>query len=143
MRLFFARFDEKHNLLESFEKIFENFPKKIAKNALFLHICQKNLTNHSLIFCAFGRKTKIGANFLREFSKIFKKILQKFAKMHYFSIFFNKINKPMRSFFAVWAKKHKLLGKFEKILKFFDENSIATLHFLIIFGKFVTKNRAF
>ena len=63
MRLFFARLDEKHNLLESFEKIFENFPKKIAKNALFLHIFQKNITNNSLIFCAFGRKTKIVGKF--------------------------------------------------------------------------------
>ena len=42
MRLFFARLDEKHNLLESFEKIFEEFPKKMTKNALFLHIFQKN-----------------------------------------------------------------------------------------------------
>ena len=41
MRLFFARLDEKHNFLEMFEKIFESFLKKIAKNALFLHIFQK------------------------------------------------------------------------------------------------------
>ena len=42
MRLFFARLDEKHNLLESFENIYENFPKKIAQNAsLFLHIFPK------------------------------------------------------------------------------------------------------
>ena len=63
MRLVFARLEEKHNWLESFEKIFENLPKKIAKNALFLHIFQKNLTNHSLIFCAFGRKTQIVGKF--------------------------------------------------------------------------------
>ena len=63
MRLFFARLDEKHNLLESFEKIFENFPKKLAKNYLFLHLFQKDLTNHSLIFCAFGRKTLIVGKF--------------------------------------------------------------------------------
>ena len=62
MRLFFARLDEKHNLLESFEKVFENFPKNIAKNA-FLHIFQKNLANHSLLFCAFGRKTQIVGKF--------------------------------------------------------------------------------
>ena len=37
-------------------------------------------------------------------------------------------------------KKHKLLGKFDKI---FDENSNETLNFIIIIGKFVTKNRAF
>ena len=63
MRLFFSLLDEKHNLLESFEKFFENFHKKIAKNALFLHIFQKNLTNHSLSFCAFGRKPQIVGKF--------------------------------------------------------------------------------
>ena len=38
---FFAHLDEKHNLLEIFEKTFENFHKKIAYYALFLHIFQK------------------------------------------------------------------------------------------------------
>ena len=73
MRLFFARLDEKHNLLQSFEKIFKNFPKKIAKNALFCHIFQKNLTNHSLIFCAFGRKTQIVGKFWEFLMKILLK----------------------------------------------------------------------
>ena len=63
MRLFFARLDEKHNLLESFEKNFENFHKNSAKNALFLHILQKNLTKHALTFCALGPKTQIVGKF--------------------------------------------------------------------------------
>ena len=37
----FASWDEKRNLQKTFEKIFENFLKKIAKNALFYHIFQK------------------------------------------------------------------------------------------------------
>ena len=48
----------------------------------------------------------------------------------------------MRYFFARFDEKHKLLGKFEKILKFFDENSIEKLNYYF-FRKFVTKNRAF
>ena len=46
-------------------------------------------------------------------------------------------------------EKSKLLGNFEKILNFFDENSIEKLNFYFlflfnfIFRKFVTKNRAF
>ena len=48
----------------------------------------------------------------------------------------------MRSFFAVWTK-NTLLGNFEKILKIFDENSIENFNFIMIFGKFVAKNRAF
>ena len=78
---------------------------------------------------------------LRKCSKIFKKFIQKFVKMLYCSIFFKRFNKPMRSFFAIWTKKHKLLGNFEK--KIFDENSIEKLNFIMIFGIFVTKNRAF
>ena len=44
---------------------------------------QKNLTNHALVFRAFGRKTQIVGNF----ENIFE-IFEKIAKMHYFSIFF-------------------------------------------------------
>ena len=47
-------------------------------------------------------------------------------------------------------EKPKLFGNYEKILKFFDENSIEKLNFLFLFfifflffRKFVTKNRAF
>ena len=69
MRLFFARLDEPHNLLESFEKTFENSHKNIAKNALFLHIFQKNLTNHELIFCEFGPKPQIVGKFLKIFDE--------------------------------------------------------------------------
>ena len=39
-----------------------------------------------------------------EFSKIFKKLLKKIAKMHYFSIFFKKLNKPCASFARVWTQ---------------------------------------
>ena len=53
----------------------------------------------------------------------------------------------MRYFFEPLDEKPKLLGNFEKILKFFDENSIEKLNFLFFnfyfFRKFVTKNRAF
>ena len=53
----------------------------------------------------------------------------------------------MLYFFARLDEKPKLLGNFEKILKFFDENSIGKLNFFIFifyfFLKFVTKNRAF
>ena len=56
----------------------------------------------------------------------------------------------MRSFFARLDEKHKLLGNFEKILKFFDKISLEKLNFFIFiifilyfFPKVVTKNRAF
>ena len=58
MGTFLAHLDEKLDLLEGFEKNFENFHKNIAKNALFLHIFQKELTNH-----AFGPTTQIVGKF--------------------------------------------------------------------------------
>ena len=40
-------------------------------------------------------------------------------------------------------EKHKLLGKYEKALQIFDENSIEKSNFSLILGKAVAKNRAF
>ena len=60
-------------------------------------------------------KHKISGNY----EKIFKRFLQKFVKMLYFSIFFKRCNKPMRSFFAVWTKNTNcwdILRKFWKFL---------------------------
>ena len=45
----------------------------------------------------------------------------------------------MRSFFARLDEKHKLLGNFEKILKFFDENSLEKLNFLFFYFSFFSK----
>ena len=87
MHLFFARLDEKHNLLESFEKIFENFPKKIANNAFF-HIFQRNLTNHYLIFCAFGRQTQIVGKFWENFDNFWWKFYWKIEFLFYFYFIF-------------------------------------------------------
>ena len=39
----------------------------------------------------------------------------------------------MRSFFARLDEKHKLVGNFEKILKFFDENSLKMEFFIFLF----------
>ena len=43
----------------------------------------------------------------------------------------------MRSFFARLDEKHKLLGNFEKVLKFFDENSLEKLNFLFFYFYFL------
>ena len=37
--------------------------------------------------------------------KIFKNFLRKLLKMHYFSIFFDKIKKPRVTFLRDWTKK--------------------------------------
>ncbi|KAF0136990.1 MAG: hypothetical protein FD143_3778 [Ignavibacteria bacterium] len=56
--LFIARLYENDNLLENLRKF-----SKIAKNALFLAYFSINLTNHSLIFSAIGRKRQVIGNF--------------------------------------------------------------------------------
>ena len=69
-----------------FSKTFKNFLKRIAKNALFLDIFQKDLTNHGLIFRVFKH------------AKIFT------------------VDLLLIPFFAGLDEKHKLLENFEKIL---------------------------
>ena len=76
---------------------FRNFSKNSSENfekSIILAYFSKSLTNHALIFRAFGRKLQI-------------------------------------------------VGKFEKSLEIFDENSIEKLNFYLFMGKVVAKNRAF
>ena len=58
MRYFFARFDEKHNLLEIYRKFSKNFLRNLLKCIILAYI-SKDLSNHALIFCASGGKTQI------------------------------------------------------------------------------------
>ena len=82
--IFFKRFNKpcvnslrvwtKNTIYWKFRENFQKTFKKISNNALFLHIFEQNLTNHSLHFCAFGRKTR----FIGNFEKIFESF-QKFS----------------------------------------------------------------
>ena len=63
--------------------------------------------------------------------------------MQYFRLFCKEISKPCLKFSRVWTRNTISWGKFEKNLKFLDENSIEKLNFYQFLGKFVTKNRAF
>ena len=58
--------------------------------------------------------------------------------MPYFSLFFNKSLKPLRSFFARLDEKHKLLEYLRKFWKFLIK--IRKIEFLAIFGEFATIN---
>ena len=110
MRLFLSRLDEKHNLLESFVKNFENFPKKIAKNALFLHIFQRNLTNHSLLFSRLDEKRKLLGNF-EKILKIFDE--HSIEKLIFYFIFiFNFI-------FRKFVTKNRAFGNYTSFLQQF------------------------
>ena len=60
-----------------------------------------------------------------------------------FSPILQKVSKPCVEFSLVWTKNTIGWGNCEKILKFFDENSIEKLNFYLFLGKFVAKNRAF
>ena len=56
------------------------------------------------------------------FRKFFKNFLRKLRKMHYFSKFFKKFNKPCVKFLRVWTKNANcwdLLRKFSNIFKVF------------------------
>ena len=77
----------------------------------------------------------------RELSKICKIFLKKIAKMHYFSLFFQRnVTNPALIFPRVWTKNTNC-WKIEKSLKIFDENSIEKLNFNNS-GNVFAKNRA-
>ena len=63
--------------------------------------------------------------------------------MLYFRLFCKEISRPCVKFSRVWTKNTTVWGKFQKILKFFDENSMEKLNFYLFLGKFVAKNRNF
>ena len=84
---------------------------------------------------------------LENFRKFSKRFLKKIATMHYFSIFFKKFNKACVNFLRVWTK-NTICWKFWEtqfweIIKDFWWKFYRKMEFLIIFGKFLTKNRAF
>ena len=60
----------------------------------------------------------------KNFENLQKDFLRKLQKLHYFSLFFKKISKLCVKFLRVWTKNTIGWEIFEKILKFFDENSI-------------------
>ena len=118
-------------------EISRKFSKNFLRKCIILAYFSKILTNHALIFWAFGRTTQ----FVGNFEKIFKNFPKKIAKMHYFSIFFNEFNKPCVNLLQIWSKNANCVEILRK-LNIFDENSIEKLNFFIIFGKFVNKNRS-
>ena len=88
---YLLRVGAKIELIGNFEKIFENFEKiskENCKKCIIFAYFSINLTNHALLFSAFGRKTK-SWKMLRKFSKIF---LRKLLKCIILAYFFKKFN---------------------------------------------------
>ena len=52
-----------------------------------------------------------------------KNLLRKLRKMHYFSRFFKKFNKPSVNFLRVW-RKNTIVGHFEKIFEHFHKKIV-------------------
>ena len=81
-----------------------------------------------------GRTPRAPENF-RKFSNNF---IRKLLKMLCFSIFFKICNKPCVNFSRVGTEK-TVLGNFEKILKFCEENSIENLNFSLFLENWFLK----
>ena len=71
---------------EHFSKILEKFLRKLRKRIIFAYF-SKSLTNHALIFCAFGRKTQIVGKYFENFWWKF------YRKMEFLIIFGNFVAK--------------------------------------------------
>ena len=70
------RFDEKHNFLESFRRFSKIFIRILLKMNYFAYF-HKTLTNHALIFRAFGRKNQIVGKFCEKFENFWWKFQRK------------------------------------------------------------------
>ena len=83
--------DKKHKnsweILRKFRKFSKNFLRKFRK-ILVLAYLSKNLTNHALIFCAFGRKTQIVVKFWENFEIFWYKFLRKMEILFFLFLFF-------------------------------------------------------
>ena len=85
--------DEKHKFLGNVEKFAKNLLRKLQK-CIILAYLSKNLTNHALIFRAFGRKYKV----LRNFEKILEIFDENSIEKLNFYIFWGKIVPKNRAF---------------------------------------------
>ena len=75
------------------------------------------------------------------FRKFSKNFFRKLFKMHYFSIFFKKVNKPCVNFSRVWTKNTnfwKILRNFRNFSKNFL-TKLQKIHYFCIFFKKISK----
>ena len=91
----------------------EHFFKKFSK------LFKKFLNNFVKIYKKVQKKfQKYFSKFQKKFQKNYKKIVKKIAKRGFFSIFFEKFNKPIIQFSHVWTENAictKVLRKFSNI----------------------------
>ena len=86
----FSRVWTKMQIVENFEKIFQNFSNNFLGQLLKTHsfsMFSKNLIINAFVFRAFGRTTQ----FLKSFEKIFENINKNIAKNALFLHIFQKI----------------------------------------------------
>ena len=76
----------------------------------------KNLTNHVLIFCAFGRKN----NWQKMFEKFSKDFLKKIVKNALFLSDFQKHLTNHALIFCAFGRKRQVIEIFEKIFENFE-----------------------
>ena len=76
---------------------------------------------------------------LENFRKFAKNSLRKLQRMQYFCLLCTKISKLCVKFSCIWTKNTIGCGNFEKILKFFGENSIENLNFCLFLEKLLLK----
>ena len=105
-----------------FQKNFKKYSKKFVKN--FVKIFNKVAKN----FQKYSKKLKKFLKKFLKFSKNFhKNLFTKMLKIHYFSIFFKKVNKPCVQFLRVWTKSTNSLKILKRFRKKIAKNELFTL----------------
>ena len=123
----------------NFVKIFENFVNISLENCeifIILGYFSKNLTNHGLVFCAFGRKLNV-LEILRKFRNFWKIFLRKWRKMHDFRVFFKRFNEFCGNFSRVWMQM-QIVENLSKIFQRFSNIFLGQLlktHYFSMFSK--------
>ena len=105
-----------------FSKIFKRFFKKIAKNALFQHIFQKNLTK-CINFSRFWTQNTNCWETLRNFRNFAKDFFREQPKCIPLAYFSKKLT-ISALIFRAFGRKTQIRGIFVKCMKIYDKNSI-------------------
>ena len=132
----FSCFLTNNNCLGNFSEKYQKFLCKQQKNALFWSIFKK-ISKACVKFSRAMAKNVIPWGI---FEIVLKNLLRKQKKCTILA-YSQQIFKTHRYFFEIYKldEKYKLLGKFEKILKFFDKNSLEKLNFYLFLEKLLLK----
>ena len=124
---------------ENFRKFSKNYLRTLLKCIILEYFSKIKKT--CIHFSRFWTKTQIVGKFWAKFRKFSKKFVSNFWKMHILAYVSKDLTNPALIFRAL--EETQIVGKFWEKFDNFWRKFNRKIAFFIIFGKFVTKNKAF